>query len=250
VSLLERAPSRATSATEPTATVRRGAILVGCVWLPLVILWSGAPFALTFDDAYYYAEIARNLADGAGSTFDRIGTTNGYHPLWLVLCVPGYLVGLDGLAAIRLMLVMGVLCWVATLWVLAGTIGRRLRGTAPGVPALVATVLALAGGNPFVMKMVVNGLESAPVVLIAALLLDRLDRDAGLFLGATTRRRLGTGLLLALAFLARTDALLLIGCAAAWSVPEVRRLGRDAPKRVAEAFGPPAAVVVGASRPR
>jgi len=35
------------------------------------------------DDAYYYLQISRNIALGNGSTFDGIGKTNGYHPLWL-----------------------------------------------------------------------------------------------------------------------------------------------------------------------
>lgn len=42
------------------------------------------------DDSFYYFEIARNVAAGHGSTFDQISSTNGYHPLWLVLLVPVY----------------------------------------------------------------------------------------------------------------------------------------------------------------
>lgn len=35
------------------------------------------------DDAYYYFTVARNVATGAGSTFDGVTVTTGYHPLWL-----------------------------------------------------------------------------------------------------------------------------------------------------------------------
>jgi hypothetical protein len=42
----------------------------------------------TFDDGYYYLEIARRIAGGEGSTFDGIHPTNGYHPLWLLCLVP------------------------------------------------------------------------------------------------------------------------------------------------------------------
>ena len=31
------------------------------------MIWGPAPFALTFDDAYYYFQIGRHLADGNGS---------------------------------------------------------------------------------------------------------------------------------------------------------------------------------------
>lgn len=39
------------------------------------------------DDFFYYAEVARNLTLGHGSTFDGIHPTNGYHPLWMLLIV-------------------------------------------------------------------------------------------------------------------------------------------------------------------
>lgn len=40
------------------------------------------------DDAYYYFKVAQNIAEGHGSTFDGINPTNGYHPLWMVICIP------------------------------------------------------------------------------------------------------------------------------------------------------------------
>lgn len=39
------------------------------------------------DDAFYYFKIAKNLADGHGSTFNGFYSTNGYHPLWMFLVV-------------------------------------------------------------------------------------------------------------------------------------------------------------------
>jgi len=43
---------------------------------------------LTRDDAYYYFKVAQNVSEGQGSTFDGINPTNGYHPLWMLVCVP------------------------------------------------------------------------------------------------------------------------------------------------------------------
>ncbi len=40
---------------------------------------------VVFDDAYYYLQVAYNIAQGAGSTFDGITATNGYQPLWMAL---------------------------------------------------------------------------------------------------------------------------------------------------------------------
>ncbi|MFN8413147.1 MAG: hypothetical protein U0Z26_12240 [Anaerolineales bacterium] len=42
----------------------------------------------TRDDAYYYFKVAQNITEGKGSTFDGINLTNGYHPLWMVVCIP------------------------------------------------------------------------------------------------------------------------------------------------------------------
>ena len=47
--------------------------------------------SITHDDAFYYFQIARNLAEGKFSTFDGgITRTNGYHPIWLLLITPFY----------------------------------------------------------------------------------------------------------------------------------------------------------------
>ena len=39
------------------------------------------------DDAFYYYKTAINIKNGLGSTFDTYNQTNGYHPLWMVICV-------------------------------------------------------------------------------------------------------------------------------------------------------------------
>ncbi len=40
------------------------------------------------DDAYYYFKVAQNITEGLPSTFDGINLTNGYHPLWMLVCIP------------------------------------------------------------------------------------------------------------------------------------------------------------------
>lgn len=60
-----------------------GGVLHSAVIEPLT---RGVPW-MTYeeDDFFYYLKIAQNLAHGAGSTFNGIVPTNGYHPLWLLL---------------------------------------------------------------------------------------------------------------------------------------------------------------------
>ena len=66
-----------------------------------------------YDDAFYYFQIARNLAEGKFSTFDGgITRTNGYHPLWLFLVTPFYWMfdkeaALFAIKAFEIMLVAG-----------------------------------------------------------------------------------------------------------------------------------------------
>ena len=40
------------------------------------------------DDAFYYFQTARNISQGSGITFDGINLTNGFHPLWMLICIP------------------------------------------------------------------------------------------------------------------------------------------------------------------
>ncbi len=79
-----------------------------------------------YDDAFYYYEIAKNLAEGKFSTFDGgITRTNGYHPLWMLLITPFYWIcdpvtALFGIKAFEIMLVTGAVVLV----VLAARVAR------------------------------------------------------------------------------------------------------------------------------
>ena len=61
----------------------------------------------TRDDAYYYFKVAQNIAEGHGSTFDGINLTNGYHPLWMLICIPIFaLARFDLILPLRVLLVV------------------------------------------------------------------------------------------------------------------------------------------------
>jgi len=61
----------------------------------------------TRDDAYYYFKVAQNIAGGLGSTFDGLNLTNGYHPLWMLLCIPIFsLARIDVVLPLRILLVL------------------------------------------------------------------------------------------------------------------------------------------------
>src|SRR5438105_423385 len=61
----------------------------------------------TRDDAYYYFKVAENISEGHGSTFDGINATNGYHPLWMAICVPIFaLARFDLILPLRILLMV------------------------------------------------------------------------------------------------------------------------------------------------
>ena len=56
------------------------------------------------DDAFYYFKTAQNITEGAGVTFDGIAPTNGFHPLWMLICIPVF-----SLARVNLFLPLRIL---------------------------------------------------------------------------------------------------------------------------------------------
>lgn len=213
-------------------------------WLLVLWLWADAPIGLTYDDAFYYLEIGRRLADGQGSTFDGLHSTNGYHPLWLALCalayLPGWPEGTDW-TPLRLLLSLQVLFVVfgvgaalrALPWVHADRAANLTAAVVTGcwllVPALTRTQL--------------NGLESAVVVLTQGAVIGALLRVSGPLHRATSRQRWGLGGLLALALLARTDAALLVPLVGLFALPAALRDGARGVGRLVAVGLPPTVVL-------
>lgn len=91
---------------------------------------------VTYDDGYYYLEIARHVARGEGSSFDGLEPTNGYHPLWRLSAGQAWKLGLllTALFLARLeTLALGLLVCAAWAW--------RLRSD-PARGATLARLLA------------------------------------------------------------------------------------------------------------
>lgn len=129
-------------------------ILMGCVWLGVVWMWEWAYLTLPVDDSFYYIQTARNLAQGYGSTFDRLNPTNGYHPLWLILltCLQPYLPESTA-TSVRMILTCQL-----------GLVGLALFGLyrlqiLVGIRSAVGVVLLF--GCFYTTKILVNALESA-----------------------------------------------------------------------------------------
>jgi hypothetical protein len=97
----------------------KGSLVFGAAVSVLVVMYSCLFIAKPdqfFADDTYLSPGSLELARGMGSTFNTIMPTNGYHPLWMLLCadvyktIPSKTVGIHGIA----MLVTGSIfrcCW-------------------------------------------------------------------------------------------------------------------------------------------
>ena len=161
------------------------------------------------DDAFYYFQIARNLARGLGTTFDGVHATNGYHPLWLLISagvfalVPGDTAPLMLLYALQVAMLIGA----ALLLFLA------LKEIDP-VASAFTVVLLLA--SFFSRKILFEGMESGVAfLLVCGLILLAVRRRTRFFAPATRRDAVVMFVLLLAVSLARLEAAFL---AASWVV--------------------------------
>ncbi|MHA1413703.1 MAG: hypothetical protein ACTSW3_04575 [Promethearchaeota archaeon] len=70
------------------------------------------------DDAFYYFEIAKNVAHGYGVTFDTVNKTNGFHPVWLILLVPVFYLNLDKILILRIIILYQLLFAIGEIFFL------------------------------------------------------------------------------------------------------------------------------------
>ncbi len=188
------------------------ALLVGgALGLRFALAWGDTHFLITHlfpDDAYYYFKIAENIVRGAGSTFDGAHLTNGYHPLWMAVCVGVYKVfaylptGQD--LPIHVLLMISAVFDVLTagvLWLFL----RRLEVR----PSLRFFICAAYLYNPWVIAHGLNGLESALANLLLMLTALLAMEVTG---GASKKSKIVLySLASALTILARIDYALFVG---------------------------------------
>jgi hypothetical protein len=157
-----------------------------------------------YDDSFYAFQIARNIAEGNGVTFDGETPTNGFQPLYVFLLVPIYKVfGPDRITPIHVALSLLSLLTAATALLLF-RIARRF--VSDGV-ALFTAMLWVC--SPVVIRQSSNGLETALALFLFAwsvyYYLDRVRNNPDVRPGQFVK----LGLLLGLAMLARVDEVFL-----------------------------------------
>lgn len=186
-----------------------GALVAGlCIGLG-GIFW-GIPLPVLIDrfmpdDSFYYYQTARVFARTGFSSFDGLHGTNGYQPLWFVICAAVFRFFPEGgEIPIRIMLGVQVLFY-AGAGVLLFAAMRRFAG---GMLALMGMAVWF-GSSPV---LAFAGLETALQMLMLALTMNLYARwrDAPIektALGEAMWLGVCSGLL----FLARTDSLFTVG---------------------------------------
>ncbi len=126
----------------------------------------------TRDDAYYYFKVAQNIAEGNGSTFDGTNITNGYHPLWMIACIPIFaLAQFDLILPLRILLVVMAAISAATSLLLF----RLLRKIIPEPIAMLAA--AYWGLSVLIHNIVTQpGMETGITALSIIMLLYLLQK--------------------------------------------------------------------------
>jgi hypothetical protein len=170
------------------------------------------------DDSFYYLQIARNIVRVGWPTADRLSATNGFHPLWMAFCCllawinPG-----DGVLlrnAVALSLAVHGLTAAVMSATLTPLVGRRWAHT-----AAVCWLL-----NPLAFFLASQAMEAS---VYACALVVLFAVHSRYFAGRTTPGATGSllyGTALGLAFLARTEAAIIVICAVTYgAIGAIRR---------------------------
>lgn len=184
-------------------------VLAFALALRLAWAWGDVEALLRFatsDDAFYYFQIARNLAAGATPSLDGETPTNGFHPLWLLLATALQRVAEAPEAALRAALTLSALLGTASAG-LAFVAVRRLTQSAPAA-LFAAGIVAV---HPTLVTESVNGLETALAVFTTALATLGFFALAGAE-RSDVRRGIAFGVVGGALLLARTDAVFLWAC--------------------------------------
>lgn len=184
--------------------------------LPLLLLPEASLLKWYYtDDAFYYFQVARNITLGNGISFDGISLASGFHPLWMLVCIPVFT-----LAQINLMLPLRVLVALSAILTCTGGIllYRMVRRVYPRLEhlAVLAAVLWVFYW-PLHQVVTQSGMEAGLNGFLLILLLFHASRQetAG---KQTPKFLIMAGLIAALALLSRLDNLFLVFFMGLWLV--------------------------------
>jgi len=168
----------------------------------------------TTDDAFYYFVTAKNISLGLGSTFDGIALTNGYHPLWMILCIPIFALSrVSLLLPLRLVIVLQY-----GLAAISGIMLYRLVRKHVSTRAAYLTVFPWMFLPAIHSSIMLGGVESTLNSLMIIAVLAGIDwvSETNLTGPDQNRRSLVLGIISGLAILARLDNIFFVAFVGLW----------------------------------
>jgi len=168
------------------------------------------------DDAYYYFKVAQNISEGHGSTFDGINPSNGYHPLWMLICVPIF-----ALARFDLILPLRVLLMVMSgLSVASAILFYRLLGKifSPPIGAVIAVYWVF--NYQIVSTIYQQGLETGIAAFFVLLLVYRLNQFERSWRTqpVSPKQLIDIGIIAALTLFSRLDLIFVVTFVGLWII--------------------------------
>lgn len=166
------------------------------------------------DDAFYYFKIAQNIGEGAGSSFDGINLTNGYHPLWMLICIPIFTIArFNLLLPLRLVIIVSAFFYAGASILLFRLLDRIFNQKI----ALVGA--AFWAFSPVIIRPVLmGGLESPINAFFIILLWERiLAYNGSAHLNKTLIKKIIIlGCIATLTVLSRLDNIFIVFFAGVW----------------------------------
>ncbi|MBI2428148.1 MAG: hypothetical protein HYV29_05020 [Ignavibacteriales bacterium] len=121
------------------------------------------------EDGFYSLTVARNIAEGKGITIDGTAMTNGFQPLFTLVCViPFAVAGGDLSTVLQILYVIQVVMFFATSLIVALCVRDSIseqRGT-----KIVWLSILLYSSSLYIFLMHVNALETGFLILMYALI--------------------------------------------------------------------------------
>lgn len=185
---------------------RRDLVLIGGFLAIAFAFWAVNTTAFVAEDSYFYMVVIRNLVFTGQQTYNGLFPTNGLHPLWLYLAAGySYLVSLVNPG---LLYRVGYALPLSALLVIGGAVNFYRAAPRLGINPLLFVSI------PLCYLTVLGVLYSEAHMLYFSLsLLTRLAVEGGF---ESRGRALLTGVVAAMVFLSRLDAVFLVGCFFIW----------------------------------
>ena len=197
------------------------AALAGSVYVALtpansLIRWYNS------DDAFFYYKVAVNFISGNGFSFDGINLSNGFHPLWMIVCLSVFwLAKFDLILPLRVLIIVSGLFNAATALVIYHLLIKKVHPAAAVVSSFLWVLV------PSIYAIVTEqGMESGISVFFIALLAYKASTLLDSREEITKKQMVEAGFVGVLTILARLDNVFIVAMVGFFLMFRITRVSR------------------------